>query len=194
MDCYRHSSRVPKNTPFSMAYLGEGRYNECEYYGPADGEDCVEKLDLNTATEEELAALDGMGPMKARVIVSVREGRGRFKDMSELLGLRCIGKGTYAKLVKQVYIGEKSEAEKEIERLREEKARLEDELEKERQGRWLEKLNRAQEVVGSEIRSRFGESVRLFRFDHVDSSGYWFSFELAGDSTRQTWCVKHEEV
>jgi competence ComEA-like helix-hairpin-helix protein len=177
-----------------MAYLGDGFYIECEYYGPADDGGYVEKLDLNTATEMELGGLHGMGPTKARMIVLARESRGGFKDVSELLGLRCIGKGTYDKLVKQVYIGEKSEAEKEIERLREEKARLEDELEKERQGRWLEKLNRAQEVVGSEIRSRFGESVRLFRFEHVDSSGYWFSFELAGDATRQTWCVKHEEV
>lgn len=193
-DCYRHESRIPKNEPVTMAMLGEGRYEDCEYYGPAYDEDYVEKLNLNTATEEELAGLDGMGPTKARIIASVRASRGGFKDVSELKGLRAIGNGTYAKLVKQVYIGEKSEAEKEIERLREEKARLEEELEQERQGRWLEKLNRAQEVIGAELRSRFGNAVRLLKFEHVDGAGYWFTFELEQDDTRQTWCVRHHEV
>ena len=189
-DCYRHESRIPKNEPVSLAMLGDGRYADCEYYGPAYDEECVEKLNINTATEEELLGLDCLGSTKARAIILARESRGGFKDLIELRGLRAIGNGTYAKLLKRVYIGEKSE----IDRLREEKARLEEELEQEKVRRWMDKIARAFEVVCEELRSRFGYGVRLLKFDHVDVSGYWFSFELEQDDTRQTWCVRHEEV
>jgi competence ComEA-like helix-hairpin-helix protein len=180
--------RIPKGEAVVVTSLGDGRYLECNHYRPANDEECLERVNLNTATEVELAGLAGMGPTRARMVVVARESRGGFKDVSELLGLRCIGSRTYARLVRQVYIGEE---EREIERLRKENARLEEEA---RQRRWMDKIARAFEVICEELRSRFGYGVRLLKFEHVDGAGYWFSFELEQDKTRQTWCVRHEEV
>ena len=189
-DCEHHVVRIPKGEVVSITNLGDGFYADCECYSPA-ADEWFERVNLNTATEMELGGLYGMGPTKARVIVAVRESRGGFKDVSELRSLRCIGSRTYARLVKQVYIEEKSEVEKEIERLREENARLEEEA---RQRQWMDKIARAFEVICEELQSRFGYGVRLLKFEHVDGAGYWFSFELEQDATRQTWCVRHEEV
>jgi hypothetical protein len=58
----------------------------------------------------------------------------------------------------------------------------------------MDKIARAFEVICEELQSRFGYGVRLLKFEHVDGAGYWFSFELEQDDTRQTWCVRHEEV
>ena len=35
---------------------------------------------------------------------------------------------------------------------------------------------------------------RNVRFEHVDASGYWYTFELVNDDRRQTWCVRHSDL
>ncbi len=49
------------------------------------------KVDINLATEEEWAALSGIGPGLARLIVEEREKRGDFKTIEDLLRVRGIG-------------------------------------------------------------------------------------------------------
>ena len=40
----------------------------------------------------------------------------------------------------------------------------------------------------------YGAAVRNVVLEHVDEAGYWFKFELAQDSRRQTWCVRHSDL
>lgn len=35
---------------------------------------------------------------------------------------------------------------------------------------------------------------RNLQLEHVDASGYWYSFELVNDSRRQTWVIRHYEI
>jgi len=49
------------------------------------------KLDLNRATEEDLALLPGIGPSLARALVGARAARGRFRDWSEVDAVPGIG-------------------------------------------------------------------------------------------------------
>ncbi|CAM4000588.1 ComEA family DNA-binding protein [Cohnella lubricantis] len=49
------------------------------------------KLNLNTATAEQLDALKGIGPAKAQAIVEYREQQGAFHNVDELLNVRGIG-------------------------------------------------------------------------------------------------------
>lgn len=53
-----------------------------------------EKLDLNTATEEELCALPGIGAVRAAAIVSYREAHGPFGSMEALDDVPGIGEAT----------------------------------------------------------------------------------------------------
>lgn len=39
-----------------------------------------------------------------------------------------------------------------------------------------------------------GETLFGVQFDHVDGSGFWFSFELTHDHRRQVYCVRHADL
>jgi competence protein ComEA len=59
-----------------------------------------DRLDLNAASIEELAAIPGIGRSRAARIVEARDGRGgRFEHLDDLLDVPGIGPRTHAKLV-----------------------------------------------------------------------------------------------
>lgn len=55
-------------------------------------------VNLNTATEEELVRLPGIGPSKAAAILRMREQRGQFKKVEDVMQVRGIGRKTFRKL------------------------------------------------------------------------------------------------
>jgi len=57
-----------------------------------------EKLDLNRATVEQLEALPGIGPARAKAIVSWRAEHGRFPNLDALLEVPGIGRATLERL------------------------------------------------------------------------------------------------
>jgi hypothetical protein len=44
------------------------------------------------------------------------------------------------------------------------------------------------------LKSAFGGTYCLIKFEHVDTAGFWFTFELVNDKTRQTYRVNHDEA
>ena len=58
----------------------------------------VTKVDLNTATEEELQIAPGIGPAKAKAIIKYRETYGKFSSVDELIEISGIGEKTLAKI------------------------------------------------------------------------------------------------
>lgn len=60
------------------------------------------RVNLNTATEAELDALPGVGPVTARAIVAWRAGNGPFTDIEQLGDVEGIGPARLAKLRAQV--------------------------------------------------------------------------------------------
>ena len=40
----------------------------------------------------------------------------------------------------------------------------------------------------------FSGSFSMIKFEHVDGAGFWFSFELVQDKTRQTYRIDHDEA
>ena len=75
-----------------------------------------------------------------------------------------------------------------------EKAKLQAEIDELKQKEWKEHLSPAFEKVKEILYKAFGRTVCLLRFEHVDSSGYWFTFELTNNNTRQTYRVGHDEI
>jgi competence protein ComEA len=55
-------------------------------------------LDLNTATKDELVALQGIGPAKAQAILDYRAQHGGFQRVEELKDVKGIGAKRYEKL------------------------------------------------------------------------------------------------
>jgi competence protein ComEA len=55
-------------------------------------------LDLNSAGEDELTHVKGIGPVLAERIVDYRRKRGMFRSTDELLRVKGIGPATYEKI------------------------------------------------------------------------------------------------
>jgi competence protein ComEA len=55
-------------------------------------------VNINTATVDELQLLPGIGEARARAVIALREQRGGFKSVEELLDVKGIGEPGLAKL------------------------------------------------------------------------------------------------
>ncbi|WP_091291642.1 ComEA family DNA-binding protein [Amycolatopsis xylanica] len=67
---------------------------------PSDG--TPSKVDLNTATAEQLDTLPGVGPVMAKRILEWRTKHGRFTSVEQLRDVDGIGEGKFSKLRDQV--------------------------------------------------------------------------------------------
>ncbi|MCR5829529.1 MAG: helix-hairpin-helix domain-containing protein [Lachnospiraceae bacterium] len=64
------------------------------------------KININTADEEELTKLKGIGPSKARKIATFREENGRFDSIEELMLVPGIKEGTFSKIKDNITVGQ----------------------------------------------------------------------------------------
>jgi competence protein ComEA len=63
-----------------------------------------ERLDINEATEADLVSLPGIGPTRARAILTRRREVGGFHDVDELRGVHGIGPKTLARITPLVTV------------------------------------------------------------------------------------------
>ena len=59
---------------------------------------------------------------------------------------------------------------------------------------WMSCLQNAVAKCQSQLYEAYGEIVKNLQFEHVDASGYWFTFELVNDPRRQTYAVRHSDM
>ena len=72
----------------------------------ADGQDTsgLEKIDLNTATEEELQQLEHIGETMAARIVAYREANGDFSSVEELMNVNGIGETVFKEIQDRIEV------------------------------------------------------------------------------------------
>ena len=79
---------------------------------PGGGESSVDdvaeekRVNINTATLEELCRLDGIGEALARRIIDEREANGPFGSVEDITRVSGIGSGTLNRLRDQIIVGE----------------------------------------------------------------------------------------
>ena len=62
-------------------------------------------VDLNTADEELLGSLPGIGPTRARAIIDHRQQNGPFESIDDILNVQGIGEGIYENIRDLVTVG-----------------------------------------------------------------------------------------
>lgn len=63
-----------------------------------------ELVDINTASENELTLLDGIGPSKAKKIIEYRNTNGRFKSIEEIKNVSGIGDKAFEKIKNSIKV------------------------------------------------------------------------------------------
>ena len=99
--CYSHSfatGALEMGTPASVEEITEERETSAESNAG--------RLNINTASAEELTRLSGIGEKKAAEIVAYREKNGGFSDIAELMRVSGIGEKTFAEIQDEITVGE----------------------------------------------------------------------------------------
>ncbi len=65
-----------------------------------------EKIDINSATAQELQELPRIGETVAQRIVEFRQKNGKFKKIEELMKVKGIGEKTFLQLKDRITVGE----------------------------------------------------------------------------------------
>lgn len=64
------------------------------------------KVNINTATADELAGLNGIGKAKAEAIVAYRTTNGNFANVEDLTKVKGIGEKIIEKIKPEITVGE----------------------------------------------------------------------------------------
>lgn len=75
-----------------------------------------------------------------------------------------------------------------------ENQKLVNKVERAQREQWQKAIPDATELFLRQVNEAFPGMVRNPRFEHVDASGYWFTFEIENDRQRQTFAVRHTEM
>ena len=67
-------------------------------------------VDINTASQEQLEAVHGLGPAKAKAIIEYRTKNGPFKTTEDLKKVTGIKEGVYSQVKSEVVVGGKGTA------------------------------------------------------------------------------------
>lgn len=78
----------------------------------ADSPAAPAKVNLNTATVEQLVVLPGVGPTLAARIIEYRQKSGGFHSAEELLNVRGIGERNFKKIEARLTVSEPPKASK----------------------------------------------------------------------------------
>ena len=104
----------PRETPHQPGFQPSNSRSPAQAYSAGDepltknGKVLTGKLNINTADEDQLRMLPGIGPAKARRVLAYRKKHGRFKRVRDLRRVKGFGYKTVKKLSSYLIVEGKS--------------------------------------------------------------------------------------
>lgn len=94
------AERVADGTQLVIRKKGEKKRakEERSSHDKSSGSDVSDKVNINTASTEELMTLSGIGESKAAQIVSYRETNGAFQKIEDIMNISGIKEGVFSKI------------------------------------------------------------------------------------------------
>ena len=88
-----------------------GRETTVDQLGVVEGEllsaeDLLGKININTAAEEELVSLSGIGEGRAAGIIAYRKENGAFSCIEDIMKVSGIGEKTFEEIKERITVGE----------------------------------------------------------------------------------------
>ena len=85
-----------EDASYELYYIEDMQSDDTEYQD--------EKINLNTATKDELMTLDGIGEKKAQRIIDYREEMGDFNSIEELRGIAGISEKIFEEIKDKITV------------------------------------------------------------------------------------------
>ena len=79
-------------------------YTGPDLNGGSSGNGISKKININTATSEELQSLSGIGPSMAERIIQYRKENGKYSSVEGLLEVSGIGEKTLSKFIENICV------------------------------------------------------------------------------------------
>ena len=97
--------RTAVHTPLRMQHPMTAVHSSATVTSVRNSAPDTKKVNINTATAEQLQLIPGIGPVLAQKIVDHREENGPFQDVSELTNVDGIGPKTLQNIFKFITVG-----------------------------------------------------------------------------------------
>jgi competence protein ComEA len=92
--------------PILAATPAPSKNTEIEITSDFKPVDNINLINLNTANQQELETLPGIGPVLAQEIIAYRELNGSFSDIDEILNVKGIGTVKYEQIRELITVGD----------------------------------------------------------------------------------------
>ena len=99
-------SELRKQNELLRQQLSENSSKNIAGAATIENQNQSDKININSASDEELDKLPGIGPVKAADIIAYRESKGGFQTIEELKEVKGIGDKTFENLKDLVTVGE----------------------------------------------------------------------------------------
>ena len=134
-------------------------------------------------------------PLNSQTVNTLRQEGKTFQEIANMYGCsrQRIHQIANSKSETKMKAPTKAELYAQVDALTRENIKLQEQLEAEERRRWLEKKDKAIIALYDSIPFTVFE-VRNLMLDHVDKSGYWFTFCVENYAERQTYCVRHTDL
>lgn len=102
------AEKIADGVQLVIPVRGDGKQKQTEDNGAGKSgrnEAGSAKININSASKEELMTLSGIGESKAAQILSYREENGRFKKIEDIMNISGIKEGVFAKIKDRIVAG-----------------------------------------------------------------------------------------